>query len=135
MRAKEVINNFYASDFANDETLVNSFFHKECILHWNSRNGFMTLKYRDIDVFFEGTRQSYDHLRFQFSHILEDGNFVTVRYTLHANTIENPDEEIVLAHFTTIWEVKDGQLYRGYEISQLADDRSTSSDSFDERKI
>ena len=135
MKAKEIINKFYASDFANDQNLVKSFFHKECVLHWNSRNGFMILKYPEIDIFFEGTRQSYDHLRFEFSHILEDGNHVTVRYTLHANTIENPDEEIVLAHFTTIWEVKDGLLYRGYEISQLADDKSVNSDSFQERKI
>jgi len=135
MRAKEIINKFYASDFANDQNLVKSFFHKECVLHWNSRNGFMVLKYPEIDIFFEGTRQSYDHLRFEFSHILEDGNHVTVRYTLHANTIENPDEEIVLAHFTTIWEVKDGLLYRGFEISHLADDKSVNSDSFQEQKI
>ena len=52
MRAKEIINKFYASDFANDKNLVKSFFHKECILHWNSRNGFMILKYPEIDNFF-----------------------------------------------------------------------------------
>jgi hypothetical protein len=34
-------------------------------------------------------------------------------------TIENPREEMLLAHFFVIWEIKDDKLFRGYQISQL----------------
>ena len=134
MSSKAIVKNFYESDLANDATVVSRYFHKDCELHWNSSHGFMLLKYDDIVKFFEGTRKSYNSLRFQFSHILEDNQFVSTRHTLHANTIENPDEEITLAHFTAIWEVKNDKLYRGYEISQLADEETINSDSFKEIK-
>lgn len=126
MKPKEIVNEFYNSDLANDETVVPKFFHEDCELHWNSSHGFMTLHYNDILLFFEGTRKAYTNLRFQFSHILEDNAFVTTRHTLFANTIEVPEEETVLAHFIAIWEIKDNKLYKGYEISQLADETTIS---------
>jgi hypothetical protein len=55
---------------------------------------------------------------------------------LFANTIEDPDSEIVLAHFSTIWEVNAGKLYKGNEISQQADEsNAVSMESFAKRKI
>lgn len=122
MTPKELVKNFYNSDLANNQTVVPKFFHKDCELHWDSSHGFLLLKYDDIVKFFEGTRKSYNNLRFQFSHMLEDGQFVTSRHTLYANTIENPDEEVALAHFIAIWEIKDDKLYRCYENSQQADE-------------
>jgi hypothetical protein len=93
------------------------------------------LKYDDVVNFFEGTRKSFNSLRFQFSHFLEDNSFVTSRHNLYGNTIENPEEEVALAHFIAIWEVKDNKLYRCHEISQLVDVNTINSNSFKEIKI
>jgi hypothetical protein len=130
MKSIDIVKNFYDSDLANDETIVAKYFHKECELHWNSSHGYMLLKYNDIVTFFEGTRKAYNSLRFDFSHVLKDEQFVTSRHTLFANTIENPDEEVALAHFIAIWEVKDEKLYRCHEMSQQADQRILNSESF-----
>ncbi|MFT5216936.1 MAG: hypothetical protein ACI83H_002069 [Glaciecola sp.] len=130
MKSIDIVKNFYDSDLANDETIVAKYFHKECELHWNSSHGYMLLKYNDIVTFFEGTRKAYNSLRFDFSHVLKDEQFVTSRHTLFANTIENPDEEVALAHFIAIWEVKDEKLYRCHEMSQQADQRILNSGSF-----
>jgi hypothetical protein len=130
MKSIDIVKNFYDSDLANDETIVAKYFHKECELHWNSSHGYMLLKYNDIVTFFEGTRKAYNSLRFDFSHVLKEEQFVTSRYTLFANTIENPDEEVALAHFIAIWEVKDEKLYRCHEMSQQADQRILNSGSF-----
>jgi ketosteroid isomerase-like protein len=136
MSALKLVKSFYESDLANDIDIVSKFFHKESELHWMSSQGFMLLKYNDIESFFEGTRRSYNNLRFEFTHFIESGDTVTTRHTLYANTIENPDSEVVLAHFSAIWEVKDGKLYRGYEISHQADENdSVSMKSYAERKI
>jgi len=124
MSAKAIVKAFYDSDLANDATIIEKFFHKDCVLHWNSSQGFTLLKYDNIVDFFKGTRASYNDLRFEFTHVLEDSSFVTTRHTLYGTTIENPSTEIGLAHFTTIWEVKDDKLYRCYEISQLFDEKT-----------
>ena len=110
MSAKQLVKSFYDSDLANDPNVVSVYFHKECELHWTSSQGFMLLKYNDIEDFFKGTRQSYNNLRFEFTHFIESIQFVTTRHTLFAHTIESPDSEVVLAHFSAIWEVKEGKL-------------------------
>ncbi len=136
MSAKELVKAFYESDLANDSTLVPKFFHEDCELHWSSSHGFMLLEYNDIVDFFEGTRKSYNSLRFEFTHLIEAEASVITRHSLFGHTIENPDSEIILGHFSTIWEVKEGKLYRGYEISQQADESDTKSlGSYAERKI
>ncbi|RNC86293.1 MAG: nuclear transport factor 2 family protein [Winogradskyella sp.] len=127
MSPKSILEKFYNSDLANDPNVVQDFFHQECELHWNSSNGFALLKYKDIDAFFQGVRASYNNLRFVHTHLLESGDAVTSRHHLYAQTIEEPDEEVLLAHFIAIWEVKDGKLFRCYELSQLADDKTLSS--------
>lgn len=135
MSPKELVKSFYKSDLANNASLIPQFFHEDCELHWNSSKGFTILKYNDIVEFFRGVTESYNVLRFQISHLLEDGNFVTSRHTLFGCTIEDPDNEIPMAHFTAIWEVKDSKLYRCYEISQLTDEKALESNSFSEKKI
>ncbi|WP_400078866.1 nuclear transport factor 2 family protein [Winogradskyella sp. R77965] len=136
MSAKDIVKAFYSSDLANDANVVSKFFSKESELHWMSSQGFMLLKYDDIVIFFEGTRKSYNNLRFEFTHFIEAGDSIITRHTIFANTIENPDDEVMLAHFSTIWEVKDGKLHRGYEISHQADENDAASmKSYTERKV
>ena len=61
---------------------------------------------------------------------------MTTRHTLFANLIEDPESEVIVAHFSAIWEVKDDKLYRGYEISHLADESDVKSmKSYKEIKI
>ena len=60
---------------------------------------------------------------------------MTSRHTLYGRTIENPENDAPMAHYTTIWEVKEGKLYRGHEVSQPADEDTLKSNSFKEIKI
>jgi hypothetical protein len=136
MTAIQLVKDFYNSDLANDSTIVSKFFHKDCELHWTSSHGFSLLKFNDISNFFEGTRKSYDALRFEFTHLIEMNEYVTTRHTLFAHTIESPDSEIALAHFSALWEVKDNKLYRGFEISHKVDETDlVSMNSYKEIKI
>jgi ketosteroid isomerase-like protein len=74
--------------------------------------------------------KSFDSLRAEVSHLLKDKDQVTIRFTYHVRTVENPDEEIPMAHFIAIWQVKDGKLYKGYQISQQADESPENLSSF-----
>lgn len=132
---KKLVRAFYESDAFKNSDTMKQFIHPECELFWNSSKGFTKLDYNGLLNLSEELAKSYESLRTAISHLMRDKNTVTARYTYFVNTIENPDEEIALAHFITIWEVKDDKLYRGYEISQLADDDPVNMKSFLDTKV
>lgn len=129
MSAKKVVKEFYDLDLAKDDDIM-AHFHKDCQLNWTSSKGFVALDYKEIELMIEGIRKSYLSFKYRLSHLLEDGKTATARYTIYVIPIENPDEEQPLAHFISIWEVKNDQLFKGYEISQLADEDPASLKSF-----
>ncbi|OBX24803.1 hypothetical protein LX77_01040 [Gelidibacter algens] len=135
MSPKEIVKSFYESDLANDVHLISKYIHKDFMSHWNSSTGYTVMDYDGVVQFFKNINLSYHSLRAQISHLLQDENQVTIRYTMFVSTIEDPENEQPLANFISIWEVKDGKLYKGYEISQVADDNIESYKSFSEIKV
>jgi len=134
MSPKDIVKNFYESDLAEDDNLM-SYFHENCELKWNSSKGYTNFDFEGIKQMLDGVKKSYLSFKFRVSHLLQDNNSITARYTIYATTIEQPEKEDALAHFITIWEVKDNKLFRGYEISQLADISSDSLNSYAEIKV
>lgn len=135
MTPKELIKSFYESDLSNDANLIDTYYHKDCLIHWNSSKGYTEMNFKDISNFFNGIRESYDNLRFEITHLLEDDDVVTVRYTLFANTIESQGDEMPIAHYICIHHIKDNKIYRSFEISQPADTASLDSEAYSEIKI
>lgn len=135
MSPKEIVKSFYESDLANDAHVISRYIHKDFLSHWNSSTGYRVMDYDGMEKFFKNISSSYHSLNVQISHLLQDQNQVTIRYTMFVSTIEDPENEQPLANFISIWEVKDDKLYRGYEISQVADDNIESYKSFSEIKV
>ncbi|MDT0554877.1 nuclear transport factor 2 family protein [Patiriisocius hiemis] len=133
--AKEVVRNFYNSNILKDDSVLETFFHSELTVIWNSTDGLTIMNYDDFSEFFTEIRRTYHDLRIEVSHLLEDGNHVTIRYKYYIRTIENPDEELGIAHFIAIWEVKDGKLYRGYQVSQPVTEKDDTSESYHRVKV
>ncbi|MAZ72701.1 MAG: hypothetical protein CMC70_06105 [Flavobacteriaceae bacterium] len=133
--AKDIVKNFYRTDILKDESVIETYFHKEIELIWNSANGLSILHYEDLKNFFAEVRRSYNDLRLEVSHVLEDEGHVTIRYKYYIRTMENADEELGIAHFICIWEVKDGKLYRGYQVSQPATDKDDTTESYARVKV
>ncbi|WP_452224503.1 nuclear transport factor 2 family protein [Lacinutrix chionoecetis] len=131
MSAKTIVKAFYDSNLATDENVIDMF-HKDCVLNWNSSKGFSSLDKEDIVGRLAAIRKSYLSFTYRLSHLLENENTITARYTVYCTVIERPLKEEPLAHFISIWEVKDKKLYRGYEISQLLDDSIENLTSFSE---
>ena len=101
-KAKQIVRDFYRSDILRDDTVLERFFHPELVLIWNSANGLSIMNYEDIVNFFGEVRRSYNDLRIEVSHLLADDNHVTIRYKYYIRTMENPDEELGIAHFIAI---------------------------------
>ena len=126
---KKLVESFYTSNFRDLEEVKNHL-HPEAELFWNNSSGFNKMGYNEILKLSEELIKSFVSLRAEVSHLLKEKDQVTIRFTYHVKTVENPDEEIPMAHFIAIWTVKDGKMFKGYQISQQADESPENLSSF-----
>jgi ketosteroid isomerase-like protein len=133
--AKHIVKSFYNADFVKDTEAIKTYLHEDVVLIWNSTDGLKIMKYTDIVDTFNEISRTYNELRIEISHVLEDENYVTIRYKYYIRTIENPYEELGIAHFITIWEIKDGKLYHGHQISQPVMSMDDSNGTYDKVKV
>jgi len=120
MSAKKLVQAFYKSDALIDPSVMETYLHPEVKVEWNSTKGLIMMNYADIVDFTTELSKAYVRTKVRMSHILQDGDLVSARYSHFVKTIENPREEMLLAHFFVIWEIRDGKLYRGFQMSQIS---------------
>lgn len=118
MASKKIVLDFYKSDAIINTEVMKEFIHPDIIVDWNNSEGFTQLDYDSIINFTDVLSKAYVRSKVRISHIISKKDMVSVRYSHYAKTIENPREEMLLGHFMVIWEIKDGKLYRGFQISQ-----------------
>lgn len=121
---KEIVENFYNSDFYQDENVLKEFLHPQVELSWYGTTGLKKLNLEEIAAISLELAQSFESLRAEVENVISDNGKTAIHFTYHVRTIENPEEEMPLAHFMAIWEVKDDKLYRGVQISQLGEEIS-----------
>lgn len=130
LKLKECVEKFYSSDFYRNPDSVKEYLHPEVQLFWNSSAGFHKLNFQEISEMSKELSKSFESLRADVSHLLSEKKAVSIRFSYYARTIENPEEELPMAHFIAIWELKDGKMFKGYQISQQADDSPENLNSF-----
>lgn len=130
--ASAIVKQFYAADIFKDSSIMMKCLHPEMQLFWNARTGFSQLNREQVYNTISEAGKSFESVRCEISHLLEDNGQVTVRFTYFVRTIENVNEEIPMAHFIAIWEIKDGLMYKGYKISQPAEENEEALASYTE---
>ncbi|MFV7236959.1 MULTISPECIES: nuclear transport factor 2-like protein [Flavobacterium] len=120
MSAKEIVQKFYKSDALIDSEVMKDFLHPDIIVEWNSSKGFIELNYDSLLNLANDLSKAYVRSKVRISHIIAENDLISVRYSHFVKTIENPREEMLLAHFIAIWQIKDNKLFRGYQMSQLS---------------
>ena len=120
MSIKEFVQKFYKSDALIDSEIMKTFLHPDVTIDWNSTKGFIQLDYNSIIGLANELNRAYVRSKVRISHIIAEDDLVSVRYSHFVKTIENPREEMLLAHFFVIWQIKDDKLYKGYQMSQFS---------------
>jgi hypothetical protein len=120
MTAKELVQSFYKSDALIDSATLKEYLHADVTLDWNSSKGLVQMDYDSLLDLSEELGRSYVRSKIRISQIVAENDTISIRYSHFVKTIENPREEMLLAHFIAIWEIKDNKLYRGYQMSQLS---------------
>lgn len=119
MSAKKLVQDFYKSDALINSEIMDSYLHPDVLLNWDSSTGFKQMKRLDLLSLSKELGKAYIRSKAKISHVMKDGDQVMVRYDHFIKTFENPREEMLLAHFMVIWEIRDDKLYRGYQMSQV----------------
>jgi len=120
MKPKDIVLDFYKSDVLLDKKSVSELLHPEVTIDWNSSKGFIQMNYDDILSLTDELSKAYIRSKIRISHIIQENNLFSLRYSHFVKTIENPREEMLLGNFFVIWEVKDGKLFRGYQMSHFS---------------
>ena len=120
MSAKEIVQEFYKSDALINSEVLKDFLHPEVIVEWYSSKGLVQLNYDSLLNLTNDLSKAYVRSKVRISHIVSQKDLISVRYSHFVKTVENPREEMLLAHFMVIWEIKDNKLFRGYQMSQLS---------------
>ena len=120
MSAKKIVLEFYKSDALINSEIMDTFLHPEVVVDWNSSKGFLQMGREQILALSDELGRAYTRSKVRISHVVMEDSQVAVRYSHFVKTIENPREEMLLAHFMVIWELRDGKLFRGYQMSQLS---------------
>ena len=117
--ALNVVKKFYGSAGILSKTYCQDVLHEDVTLEWYSSKGHLVLEHADILALSKDLKHSYFDLRAEIHDTMTQENKVMILYTYYIRTFENPDEELVLATFFTVWELKDGKFFKGYQMSQL----------------
>ena len=120
MNEKKLVKDFYKSNALLDVEVLKTFLHPDFVLEWNGSTGFLKLDHQGIVDYTSNVAKAYVKTKIKLAFILKEKNMVSVKYSLSVKTIENHREEMKLANFFVIWEIKDNKLFRGYQMSQLA---------------
>lgn len=119
MNSGDIVLKFYKSNAILSKSYLQEVLHDDLILEWTSSKGKVCLDKNDVLAMSKDVRHSYYSLRAVIHHVVESENRVVVNYTHYVATFENPDEEMVLATYFVLWELRESKLFRGYQLSQL----------------
>jgi|SRR5690554_7024288 len=117
--ALDEVKKFYSSAGILSKTYCLDVLHEDVTLEWFSSKGHLILDQADILALSKDLKHSYYDLRAEVHETIAQENKVMILYTYYVRTLENPDEELLLATFFTAWELKDGKFFKGYQMSQL----------------
>ena len=119
---KTIVEKFYRWNATTDLELIKEVLHDEVELYWNSTKGFRKYGKAQIIDLITDIKKEYKSIRVEISHFLTEQDRAALRLTYYVEPFEAPEEEMPLVHFMAIWEIKDGKLFKGYEMSHLADE-------------
>jgi hypothetical protein len=120
MKPKDIVLDYYKSDVLLDRKTVSMLLHPEVTMDWNSSEGSIQMNYQDILLMVDQMARAYIRTKIRISHILQEKNLVSLRFSHFVKTIENPREEMLLGNFFVIWEIKEEKLFKGFQMSHFS---------------
>lgn len=131
LHPKDLVLAFYESDSWKNIDTLKQFCHDDYQQYWHTPEGFIEFDLAGVIARAEVLAKRFSKLDFKISHVIEEKDQVVLRYTFYGAPIDNPDLLEEQGHYIAIWQVRDGELYRCYEVNAPADTSPESLHSFE----
>ena len=89
MNSKKLVLDFYKSDALINPEILDTFLHPDVVLDWNSSKGFIQMKREDLLSLASELSKSYIRSKVAISHLLKEGNLISVSYSHSVKTFES----------------------------------------------
>ena len=116
-KAKKIVKKFLDSDVFVNRNLFQDFFHKELKVFWHASSGYREYDYNDYHRLSQSTASFYDSMRCEISHMISEKKEVAARFTVFVKTIENPNEEVPVGYFISIFKLDDEKIVEIHQTS------------------
>jgi hypothetical protein len=129
MDNKAIVKAFFSSDYYKNKATFESYVHPDVEINWNSSKGFIQFDYDSFHEMVQKMGKSFRQMTPEISHCFQEDDKVCIRFSYLVDSVETEDY-FSLADFICIWELKDNLLYKGYFMSQAADEESENFSTF-----
>ncbi|GAK97547.1 hypothetical protein JCM19294_83 [Nonlabens tegetincola] len=125
MSAKKIVQSFLDSQVFVDSSQFPEFFHKDLKVYWHSSSGFNVFDYKSYLDLYKSNTDNYEVMRTDVTHILANNKSeVAARFTLYVRTFENPNEEMPIGYFISIFKVQDDRIIEAHHSSHPSEKES-----------
>ncbi len=118
MNSREIVEKLYNEDGLRNRDLLNTILHQDFVLNWDSSVGFRTMSKNDVLDMADELKANYQDSKASVIDTIFTDEKLVVRYIHQVSTIENPNELFTIAKIIVIWDIENGQIKKGYQISK-----------------
>lgn len=118
MNSNDIVEELYVKGGLRNKELLNKILHSDFVLNWDSSVGLKTMNKNDVLDMADELKANYQDFKINVVDTVSSNNKLVVRYTHQASTIENPSELFTIAKVIVIWDIENGQITKGYQISK-----------------
>ncbi|WP_298952698.1 nuclear transport factor 2 family protein [uncultured Nonlabens sp.] len=115
--AKKIVKGFLDSNVFVDPKEFGKFIHPDFVMHWHASSGYREFDYKDYLRLTEAVSSSYVSTRSEVSHLLSEKDEVVARFTVFVKTLENPQEELPVGYFISIFRLSENKILEVYQTS------------------
>lgn len=115
MTPKEIVTAYYNNIPYPDK--VREYLHPQLQIQWSGDRGYLELSASEFIAMASQFLRNYASSRFELTHIIAEGNRVSVRYEQYVRTHEAPEKEVLFSRAIAFWRIKEEKMYFGYVSS------------------
>ncbi|SHJ23029.1 nuclear transport factor 2-like protein [Flavobacterium haoranii] len=120
MEPNQIIERLYDLDGLRDVDFLESIIADEFTFEWDSSQEKRVMSKSDIVALAHELKNNYHLSKTTVLDKVVTDSKIVVSYLHHVATIENPKELFTVARIIVIWDIENGQLIKGYQISKPA---------------
>lgn len=118
MTTEQIAERLYLLDGIRDADFLNSILSDKFEFEWDSSQGLSRMNKDEIIKYVQELKENYHTSKVSILDQIITENKIAVRYLHHVSSIENPNELFTIAKIFVFWDIENGKIINGYQMSK-----------------